>query len=1035
MALSKQTKQFVFAQGIDTKTTPELMPIGKLHSAENIRFNNSGRISKKRGSTALGTTEIPVQGDNGGTLPAVRGVFSHLSGLYAIAPKPTSKFINFNLPDDIYAYSSSQDKWSYVSSCVNVAAESRALPNGSNASSTAIAGLIQDKGQCDGVYVNGYFFAAMVDTETPAAMVSQILCTDVSTNETVVYSIDSNFAQTVRVVKFGNSALVVGYSSGAGLVCRQYDTTNLTGQVSTVTLSSTMVSTKLWDCFVSPSNGALYCAYQTATGIEINRFNTIPSSGTATKANTATIAETPVNCLSIFGGESTFQRIYTAYGLAATGTRLNFRDLTLGTSSIITAAVSLPKAIAGAFATNAGGNYVLMCIEFDGASSYQNTIATNGLTASTSTSLTSTYPQYQLGLASKIYTLNGINYVVMVTTDPIERTYFLTALDQSTTGTANRWYPVAKLLFGSAGFAPRNVTGAYLPLLAAGDASNVYCVGLKFLQVTNSVSTYTLQLLKFDFSTYNPNLFQSREISGLTYLTGGFLKAFDGRKIFEAAFLHSPRQPVAGSGSVSTGSLTLLGTYQMCVVFEFYDTQGNLHQSAPSVPLSVTLTGSQNTITFSALSPCLSLHFVVAMAIYTTAANGTVFYRNQVIAGTGNGVPVSVTLTMSDATLLSQPLLYTEGNVIENQCPTACRAITLWKDRIWLLTDDGLVFSKNVTDGFVAAWNPALNMNTIINKTNPTAIAGVRDKLFAFYQDDIFYTAGDGPSDVGDGAFSPLEAATSGIGCVSSAACVETDNAAYFQSRDGWRMIDSSLNMQYIGAELQNYISENTVIYKAMFFDNLHEIRILDGARTYIYDTFEKQWSIAKAWIDYSGTMFNGIGAANKRYIRMTTAGALLYEDTSTHFDAGVFTPLLVRTGWISMDQFLGFERLYKVLILGRYYTPNTLTVKVFYDYVPQVIETFTFSSASGNFAQFTDANIYDDDNYAGNGYPFEVSLRPSQQKIQAIRFEITDAYVSGNGRAFDLIGLNLVLGVKNVDAKIRDAATAAGTGRPGFIP
>lgn len=1028
MSLQKQTKQLVFGQGVDTKTTAELVAVGKLHSAENIRFNQSGKISKKRGSTAFNTSTLA-----GGTIAAARSCFSHLNGAYAVIPSTAASRTvasTNSAPDDIYGYSPSLDKWTYVSRAGNVTGETQNIPF-DFISSALYSGLPQNNSTVDAIYLNGFVITAICNT----AVYSRVTILDAVTGETILSQEFGTLLTQFRVVALGNKAIVLGLlGGGGGVQAYSFDTTSLSSTAPTAITFATGAAggALLFDCFVAPQNGNLYVAYtNNASGINVFQCATLPTSGAATITNSITIAEVAVKALVIFGGESVFQKIYVAYTKSGTGVRLNLSTLTLTGSALSTVTATEANALSGAFATDANSKFVMLLSQYSFVSGgTYDAVTYFGINASTSTSLGQS--QYNVALASKIYTLNGQNYVLLVTTDALERTYFLTYATQDTTGVMGSLIPFTKLLFGRAGF-QQSAGKSNLPSLAVSGTS-VITIGYRYSQQqTPTVALYSPVLLKFNFNNINPDAYQFREISGLTYFTGGVPCCFDGKNFFEASFLHSPYAPDTPVGATSAGLLTLLGTYQVCTVFEFLDSQGNRHQSAPSIPLSFTLTGTQNQFTFQIFPPVVSLHGIINIVVYRTQANGTIFYRCFSTASS-NG-PATVGTTQSDTSIGTQEILYTAGNVIENQSPTAARGITIWKDRVWYLTDDGIVFSKNITDGFPAAFNPVLNMNTIINKTAPKAIAGVRDKLFAFYMDDTFYTSGDGPSDTGDGAFSPLELAASGVGAISTSAIIETQDLVFFQSRDGWRSISGTLTLAYIGSEIQNYISESTIIYATAYIDSLHEIRIMDGNRTYVYDIFEKQWSVHTAWVDYRGFLWSGIGAANKRYVRLRTDGVLLYEDTTTFLDAASFTAMTVRTGWISMDQFQGFERLYKVILLGRYYTPHSVTLKVFYDFVPQPIETFTFASSAGNFAAFDDTNVYQNDSYTGNGYPFQVDFRPSQQKCQAIRIEITDTFVSGNGQAFDIIGMNLVLGVRNVDAKIRDAAKATGSGRPAFIP
>lgn len=1026
MALQKQTKQFSFAQGVNTKTTHEILPLGKLHSAENVRFNQSGKLSKKAGSTKFTTTKVA-----GGNLTAARNGFAHKNGAYAITPTTQSSrtvaATNCS-PDDIYSYVQTLDKWQYVCRAGGISAETVPIPK--NAFEyTGLQGLTQNSAVCDACYINGYIVTVQSDPLTTNGVVTII---DAATGEAALtHGISGSSApiDRARVVPFGSTRAILIFGNGTSIFGFNYDTSNLTppNLAAPIVFANNWGGNKFLDCFIAPHNGNLYVAYSNgSSGISVLQFSSIVTSGTATQAAGIAIAEVTAKCLTIFGGESTFQKIYVAYNKAGTGLRVNICSMSLTGSAIVTATSYEARAVVGATSTNAGGQYVTMIGEFDDSpvDTYLN-IAFFGLNASASTLLT-TDRQYQLSLASKLYVKDGIAYGLLVNSDPLERTYYLAYLAQEeATGTAYYMLPIAKLLFGQAGF-QQSEGKSLLPSLAVA-GSYVITVGYKYLvQKDATTALYFQMILRFNFASQNPEVYQNRQASGLTYFTGGFPACFDGRNFFEASFLHSPLLPTTAVGATGAGALTLLGTYQVCTVFEFVDAQGNRHQSAPSVPLSITLTGSQNQFTFKYFSPALGLRNYINVIVYRTTANGTIFYRDSV----GFGRPISgrqgASCAISDATLSTQEILYTAGDVIENQCPTAAKGITIWKDRLWYLTDDGIVFSKNITDGFVASFNPALNINSIANKGRPAAIAASRDKLFALYNDDIFYISGDGPSDSGNGAFTPLELVSSGVGCVSSAAAVEMQDLIMFQSRDGWRTLGSSLVLEHVGSEMQNYITESSTVYSAMYFDTLHQVRISDQYRTYVYDTFEKQWTIYKLWADLAGFLWTPTTSATRKYIRIRILdGVVLYENEASFQDESQNAVMLVRTGWITFDNIEGFQRVYEFLILGRYYSNNALTVKVFYNYMPIAAETFTFSPADIASSAYLDSNVYDNDSYTDSTIPFQVRVQPAMQKCEAIRIEIADSYGSGTNQGFDLIGVNFVLGVKNVAAKMRANASA----------
>ena len=104
-----------------------------------------------------------------------------------------------------------------------------------------------------------------------------------------------------------------------------------------------------------------------------------------------------------------------------------------------------------------------------------------------------------------------------------------------------------------------------------------------------------------------------------------------------------------------------------------------------------------------------------------------------------------------------------------------------------------------------------------------------------------------------------------------------------------------------------------------------------------------------------------------------------------------------VGTGWMKLSGIQDFGRVWRVLILGRYWTDHTLTAKVYYDYDTSYVETYTITP-----------------NPLNGIYQFNIHL--ARQKCEAMKIEIYD---TGTGQSMDLTGITLQVGVKKGVAKI----------------
>ena len=165
----------------------------------------------------------------------------------------------------------------------------------------------------------------------------------------------------------------------------------------------------------------------------------------------------------------------------------------------------------------------------------------------------------------------------------------------------------------------------------------------------------------------------------------------------------------------------------------------------------------------------------------------------------------------------------------------------------------------------------------------------------------------------------------------------------------------------------------------------------------------------------------------NDTYYRLPAADKLLKESATDFKRSGSVTNLRVVTGWIHLDQFKGFERLYRILLLSRQRSAHTLTVRIGYDYEPTYRETFTITSPSPTVVSYEDSEIFGSME-ATIKTAYEVEIKPARQKCEVIRLEIFDTPDgSGSSEGLELVGMNLIMGVKNVGAKIRADQRAIG--------
>jgi hypothetical protein len=127
-----------------------------------------------------------------------------------------------------------------------------------------------------------------------------------------------------------------------------------------------------------------------------------------------------------------------------------------------------------------------------------------------------------------------------------------------------------------------------------------------------------------------------------------------------------------------------------------------------------------------------------------------------------------------------------------------------------------------------------------------------------------------------------------------------------------------------------------------------------------------------------------------------------------------------------------GFERVYRLLLLGELKSVHRLYVDVGYDFEDFFKERFVAQSGTAyELSHFGASNFgvgFFGGTYAGR---YQYLIMPSQQKCQAVRVSISDGFAeTSSGEGFLLSGLLLQVGVKEGTAKVPASQRMTGSGR-----
>jgi hypothetical protein len=297
---------------------------------------------------------------------------------------------------------------------------------------------------------------------------------------------------------------------------------------------------------------------------------------------------------------------------------------------------------------------------------------------------------------------------------------------------------------------------------------------------------------------------QSAPLGNLLYLAGGCLTQYDGRTPVETGWDTAPAIPL-GLTQTTGGALTLLGTYQYFLVYRAVSRDGEVTQSAPGGPFTITLTGANNRVEFLPTSPysrrlsriARSTLVTSYLDVYRTEAGGSIPRLVQTLVMRPSAVTLGGGLTVqdnaSDATQQTGAKLYTQGadGAVSGRLPLSiaggCRNVVVSEGKLWLggierRTQYRLSVENRPGEasGFV---NDDLFFGS--NSEDITALAvGTDGRRLLFSATNVREVRGDGPNAAGIGDLSePLEV-DGQVGCPDWRGVVKCEKGVLFRASD-----------------------------------------------------------------------------------------------------------------------------------------------------------------------------------------------------------------------------------------------------------
>lgn len=389
----------------------------------------------------------------------------------------------------------------------------------------------------------------------------------------------------------------------------------------------------------------------------------------------------------------------------------------------------------------------------------------------------------------------------------------------------------------------------------------------------------------------------------------------------------------------------------------------------------------------------LSANTPVIISLYRTEGNNTTPYRITSVTAplVNNASLVSLRFydTTPDLDIVGNEILYTTGGVVENIPVPPLRHVSSFKKRaIVVPTNNGSTFwfSKTTAPGVPVEFSDLFTYSMNQKGGELVASAEMDDKLILFKDTLIFYSVGDGPTATGAGSSfaEPLEI-QSDVGCPYPRSIVSTPIGLIFRTHKGIYLLSRGLQVQYIGAPVEQY--NNLTIVRAHLADTANEVRFFtEEGTTLVYDYYLGEWYTHPEQSAVDSIVY-------ERKFLFLSSNAEVHQENDAYTDDGAAIEQRYTTGWISTAGIQGFQRISELEVLGEYVSPHSLTISIYVDY--------------------EDAPIQVREIVVSDNKPYEYNLTLTRQKCTALKIDVQENQVAPFGEGMRLSALSFTVGVK----------------------
>ena len=432
---------------------------------------------------------------------------------------------------------------------------------------------------------------------------------------------------------------------------------------------------------------------------------------------------------------------------------------------------------------------------------------------------------------------------------------------------------------------------------------------------------------------------QALEYNSELLMPGALTTSFTGFDFSEQGISLAPEQPTL-TRSTGAGTLTLLGTYDYVIVFEWTDPNGRRVRSAPSIPQYATLTGTQNTITLEIIVNAMTNRPDLSISIYRTyyEAGVPVTVHKKI---TNDLFPLfndksvrTVTFvdTVTDAQCSVGETLYTDLGYLNRDAAPASSSGCVMDNRVFLVGPDNAVWYSGEANDTDPLWFNA-DVQRLFVPTNDELlrVEALDGRLILFCARSIWFVPG-GRWPGGNGLSGAVQAPTRlGVtnGCNGWTKATK-HGVAYSSSAGGAYLLTRGLENEQLGANAVDQFGDDTITGITVDDSQRIQFSLRDNpSRVVVFDTISNVWL---TWTMPTNVALTHTVRGRFAYVDVTTAR--VYGDGYyDHDDNGndVWYTLDVTVPF-SLSSIKGLKRIWEYMLSGERMGASTLSVVATYE-------------------------------------------------------------------------------------------------------